>query len=60
MVVKQIYSIVNYNEAVQVMDAGADHIGLVPMQSGEYQHTEFLMMLLIKFMGKQKKEGLKQ
>ena len=34
MVKTQIYSIVNYNEAVQVMDAGADHIGLVPMQSG--------------------------
>lgn len=34
MVKKQIYSIVNYNEAVQVMDAGADHIGLVPMQTG--------------------------
>lgn len=34
MVIKQIYSIVNYNEAVQVMDAGANHIGLVPMQSG--------------------------
>ncbi|MDO4619950.1 MAG: phosphoribosylanthranilate isomerase [Lachnospiraceae bacterium] len=32
--VKQIYSIVHYNEACQVMDAGADHIGLVPMQSG--------------------------
>ena len=31
---KQIYSIVNYNEAVQCMDAGADHIGLVPKQSG--------------------------
>ncbi len=34
MVKKQIYSIVNYNEAVQTMDAGADHIGLVPMQTG--------------------------
>lgn len=34
MVKKQIYSIVNYNEAVATMDAGADHIGLVPMQSG--------------------------
>lgn len=31
---KQLYSIVNYNEAVQCMEAGADHIGLVPMQSG--------------------------
>ncbi|GKQ42132.1 N-(5'-phosphoribosyl)anthranilate isomerase [Companilactobacillus sp. RD055328] len=34
MIKKQIYSIVNYNEAVASMDAGADHIGLVPMQSG--------------------------
>ncbi len=34
MVKKQIYSIVNYNEAVATMEAGADHIGLVPMQSG--------------------------
>lgn len=31
---KQIYSLVNYNESVACMDAGADHIGLVPMQSG--------------------------
>ncbi|AMC00072.1 N-(5'-phosphoribosyl)anthranilate isomerase [Aerococcus urinaehominis] len=32
--IKQIYSIVNYNEAVACMDAGADHIGLVPTQTG--------------------------
>lgn len=32
--IKQIYSIVNYNESVATMDAGADHIGLVPIQSG--------------------------
>ncbi|ROR21922.1 phosphoribosylanthranilate isomerase [Mobilisporobacter senegalensis] len=32
--IKQIYSLVNYNESVQTMDAGANHIGLVPMQSG--------------------------
>lgn len=32
--IKQIYSLVNYNESVATMDAGADHIGLVPMQSG--------------------------
>lgn len=31
---KQIYSIVHYNEALQCMDVGADHIGLVPMQTG--------------------------
>jgi len=33
-VIKQIYSLVNYNESVASMEAGADHIGLVPMQSG--------------------------
>lgn len=32
--IKQIYSIVNYNEAVQCMEAGANHIGLVPWQNG--------------------------
>ncbi|MCO8289759.1 phosphoribosylanthranilate isomerase [Tetragenococcus halophilus] len=32
--IKQIYSLVNYNESVETMKAGADHIGLVPMQSG--------------------------
>ncbi|MGT2933783.1 phosphoribosylanthranilate isomerase [Streptococcus catagoni] len=32
--IKQIYSIVNYNEAVATMEAGADHIGLVPRQNG--------------------------
>ena len=32
--IKQIYSLMNYNESVATMDAGADHIGLVPMQSG--------------------------
>ena len=26
--IKQIYSLVNYNESVATMDAGADHIGL--------------------------------
>ncbi|RSX55610.1 N-(5'-phosphoribosyl)anthranilate isomerase [Bifidobacterium dolichotidis] len=33
-VMKQIYSLIQYDEAVQTMDAGADHIGLVPMQNG--------------------------
>ena len=32
--IKQIYSLMNYNESIQVMDAGADHIGFLPMQSG--------------------------
>ena len=31
MVVKQIYSLIEYDEAVKTMEAGADNIGLVPM-----------------------------
>lgn len=34
MVVKQIYSIIEYEEALQTIAAGADHLGLVPMQHG--------------------------
>ena len=34
MVMKQIYSLIEYDESVKTMDAGADHIGLVPMQNG--------------------------
>lgn len=33
-VMKQIYSLIEYDESVKTMDAGADHIGLVPMQNG--------------------------
>lgn len=31
---KQIYSLIGYDESVRTMEAGADHIGLVPMQNG--------------------------
>ena len=34
MVVKQIYFLIEYDEAVKTMEAGADNIGLVPMQNG--------------------------
>ena len=34
MVVKQISSLIEYDEAVNTMEAGADNIGLVPMQNG--------------------------
>lgn len=34
MVIKQIYSLIEYDESVATMDAGADNIGLVPMQNG--------------------------
>ncbi|RJF51563.1 phosphoribosylanthranilate isomerase [Pediococcus acidilactici] len=32
--IKQIYSLIQYDEAVETMKAGADNIGLVPMQNG--------------------------
>lgn len=32
--IKQIYSLIQYDEAVKTMAAGADNIGLVPMQHG--------------------------
>lgn len=31
---KQIYSLIEFDESVRTMEAGADHIGLVPMQNG--------------------------
>ena len=59
MVVKQIYSIVNYNEAVQVMDAGADHIGLVPMQSGGVPAHRVPYDVVDKIYGEAKERGVK-
>lgn len=32
--IKQIYSLIELEESIQTMEAGADHIGLVPMQNG--------------------------
>ncbi|GKT04096.1 phosphoribosylanthranilate isomerase [Furfurilactobacillus entadae] len=32
--IKQIYSLIQYDESVATMEAGADNIGLVPMQHG--------------------------
>lgn len=32
--IKQIYSLITYEESVKTMEAGANHIGLVPMQNG--------------------------
>ncbi|MDE7310183.1 MAG: phosphoribosylanthranilate isomerase [Eubacterium sp.] len=59
MVKKQIYSIVNYNEAVQVMDAGADHIGLVPMQSGGVPAHRVPYDVVDKIFEEAKKRGVK-
>lgn len=59
MVKTQIYSIVNYNEAVQVMDAGADHIGLVPMQSGGVPAHRVPYDVVDKIYSEAKKRGVK-
>ena len=32
--IKQLYSIIQLDEAIKTMEAGADNIGLVPMQMG--------------------------
>lgn len=32
--IKQIYSLIGYEESIKTMEAGADNIGLVPMQNG--------------------------
>lgn len=34
MIVKQLYSIIHVDEAIQTMEAGANNIGLVPTQNG--------------------------
>ncbi|MDN6398528.1 MAG: phosphoribosylanthranilate isomerase [Alkalibacterium gilvum] len=59
MVKTQIYSIVNYNEAVQVMDAGADHIGLVPMQTGGIPAHRVPYDVIDKIYAEAKRRGVK-
>lgn len=59
MVKTQIYSIVNYNEAVQVMEAGADHIGLVPMQNGGVPAHRVPFDVVTKIYAEAKKRGVK-
>ncbi|HCM89478.1 MULTISPECIES: phosphoribosylanthranilate isomerase [Vagococcus] len=59
MVKKQIYSIVNFNEAVQTMDAGADHIGLVPMQTGGIPAHRVPFDVVDKIFAECKKRGVK-
>lgn len=37
MIVKQLYSIIHVDEAIQTMEAGANNIGLVPTQMEVFQ-----------------------
>ncbi|WP_312442957.1 phosphoribosylanthranilate isomerase [Lacrimispora sp.] len=57
--IKQIYSLVNYNESVATMDAGADHIGLVPMQSGGVPAHRVPFDVVDKIFNEAKKRGVK-
>ncbi|MBQ1490978.1 MAG: phosphoribosylanthranilate isomerase [Blautia sp.] len=55
---KQIYSIVNYNEAVQCMEVGADHIGLVPRQAGGVPAHRVPLDVVDKIYGECKERGV--
>lgn len=59
MIKKQIYSLVNYNESVQTMDAGADHIGLVPMQSGGVPAHRVPLDVVDRIFDEAKRRGVK-
>ncbi|MCB2308757.1 phosphoribosylanthranilate isomerase [Clostridium estertheticum] len=55
----QIYSLVNYNESVETMNAGADHIGLVPMQSGGVPAHRVPFDVVDRIFTEAKKRGVK-
>ena len=57
--IKQIYSLVNYNESVAVMDVGADHIGLVPMQSGGVPAHRVPLDVVDRIFAEAKRRGVK-
>lgn len=56
---KQLYSIITYEEAVQTIDAGADHIGLVPMQDGGVPAHRVEHDLVDKIFDKCRERGVK-
>lgn len=48
--IKQLYSIIQLDEAIKTMEAGADNIGLVPMQMGGVPAHRVPLYLLTRFM----------
>ncbi len=56
---KQIYSLVNYNESIATINAGADHIGLVPMQSGGVPAHRVPFDVVDRIFNEAKKRGVK-
>jgi phosphoribosylanthranilate isomerase len=57
--IKQIYSIITYEESVKTMEAGADHIGLVPVQNGGVPAHRVPLDVVDKIFGEAKRRGVK-
>jgi phosphoribosylanthranilate isomerase len=57
--IKQIYSLITYDESVQTMEAGADHIGLVPMQNGGVPAHRVELDLVDKIFAEATRRGVK-
>lgn len=57
--IKQIYSLITYEESVRTMEDGADHIGLVPMQNGGVPAYRVAHDLVDKIFDEAKRRGVK-
>lgn len=56
--IKQIYSLIQYDESVKTMEAGADNIGLVPMQNGGVPAHRVPLERVHKIFNEAKKRGV--
>ena len=57
--IKHIYSLSTYEESVQTMEDGADHIGLVPMQNGGVPAHRVAHDLVDKIFDEARRRGVK-
>ncbi len=57
--IKQIYSLITYKESIKTMEAGADHIGLVPMQNGGVPAHRVPLDVVDKIFAEAKNRGVK-
>ncbi|EHO52109.1 phosphoribosylanthranilate isomerase [Lentilactobacillus kisonensis] len=57
--IKQLYSLIQFDEAVKTMEAGADNIGLVPMQNGGVPAHRVPLERVYKIHDEAKKRGVK-
>lgn len=57
--IKQLYSIIQVDEAIKTMEAGADNIGLVPMQMGGVPRQRVPLYRVDKIHEECKKRGVK-